>query len=305
MSAQQTIEELNDRFGIDGQISFIKGSNDFIIADISNQFASAQITLYGAHVLHYQRRNDQPILWLSESVVYQVGKAIRGGVPICWPWFGPHPTDSSKPAHGLARIMDWSVDATEAMDDGAVRIQLSLSHNPATLALWPHEFKFVASITVGDKLSVALTTHNLSQQTIECSGAMHTYFNISDSTISSIHGLDQVQYIDKLDNSNTKLQQGPIPITESMDRVYINTDSTCEIHDAGNKRKIVIEKSGSHSTVVWNPWKEAALTIKDFDDDGYLHMVCVESCNAGPDAVQIQPGATHTLETRITTIPAD
>lgn len=299
MPAQQTLDQLNDRFSIDGQLRFVKSHGDFIIAHINNPSATAQVALYGAHVLQYQPAHHQQVLWLSQSCVFQTGKAIRGGVPLCWPWFGPHGTDAKKPAHGFARISHWTVDASGTTDEGASFLQLSLSQTPATQALWPHEFKFVATITIGKQLTVSLTTHNLSQQEITCSGAMHTYFNIADISNTSILGLEDAEYIDKLDQSQHKHQQGPIQIDAPMDRVYINTRSACTINDAGYKRKIVIEKSGSESTVVWNPWQETAKSMQDFDDEGYRHMVCVESCNAGPDVVKIIPGATHTLETRI------
>ena len=303
MSAQHAVDELNARFGIEHQIHFFTGHGDFILVDLSNQYASAQVSLYGAQVLHFQPRDTQPVLWLSQSSVFQPGKAIRGGIPLCWPWFGPHAEDPKKPAHGFARISHWSIASSAANDDGTVQLKLSLSHTADTLAFWPHEFKTVVTVNLDQQLTVSLTAHNPSAESMVCSGALHTYFNIADVSKASVTGLENCEYIDKLDNSAHKTQQGALAINEGMDRVYIATESACEIHDRGYHRTIHIDKSGSHSTVVWNPWLEIARGMKDFDDEGYRHMVCVETCNAEPDIVNIPAGESHRLETRISVTP--
>ena len=289
------LQSLNETFAITDQIAFANGPGGLIVADVRNRHASAMVSLHGAHVLTFQPHGQQPALWRSARSIYQAGKAIRGGIPICWPWFGPHPTDASKPAHGFARTSLWRVLATAALANGATQILLRLHDSDATAALWPHTFDVRAVITVGPQLRVELIMRNPGASAYTCSGALHSYFSISDIGAIKIDGLDGGDYLDKVDGGQRKTQAGPITFGGEVDRVYLNTDATCTIDDPGVARRVTVAKTGSRTTVVWNPWLDKARRLADFGDEEYRGMVCIETANADGDSVTIAPGGEHRL----------
>jgi glucose-6-phosphate 1-epimerase len=256
--------------------------------------AQAELALQGAHVLRYARTGEPPLLWVSREAIFAPGKAIRGGVPICWPWFGPHPTDPARPQHGFVRTALWELRETGA-DEAATWARLGLRDSEASRALWPHAFDLELAVRVSDRLAIALTARNSGDAPISCGGALHSYFTVGDVTRIEIAGLDGTRYIDKLDGGAEKAQAGPVSIAGEVDRVYLDTQAACTIIDPALLRRITVEKGGSRTTVVWNPWAEKARALKDFADDEYSGMVCVETANAEGDAVEIAPGATHTL----------
>ncbi len=177
----QSIDALNERFGIPNQVRVESGPGDLPVVAIRNKHAEAQICLLGGHVLRFQPHGAQPVLWVSERSPFEVGKAIRGGIPICWPWFGPHPTDSDKPSHGFARTTLWDLDDTRALDDGATQVTLSYRNNAVTQALWPHAFELRCVVTVSTRLTVELITRNLGNTPLTYTGALHSYFTVGDS----------------------------------------------------------------------------------------------------------------------------
>lgn len=297
------LRDLADQFALKDHLSFEPGPGNLPIACIRNKHATASIALNGAQVLSYQPHNEAPVLWLSQTALFEPGKAIRGGIPLCWPWFAHHPHDRDKPAHGFARTASWSVDHLEVTADESTRLFLTLGDSPQTLSLWPHAFSFTAIITVGRLLDVQLVTQNRSQTNMICSGALHSYFHLADAARTQITGLENARYIDKLSDMSISTQDQPLRVNQAMDRIYFDTVSDCIIHDDNQQRQIRISKQGSHSTVVWNPGKEAAAGMNDFDDNGYENMVCVETANAAPDSVSIKPGDSHTLQTTIGTQP--
>jgi D-hexose-6-phosphate mutarotase len=289
------LESLNDSFAITDHIAFAAGPGRMPVAQIRNAYAAATVSLYGAQVLAFQPHGHEPVLWASAHSLYQPGKAIRGGIPVCWPWFGPHPSDPGKPAHGFARTSLWSVLSAAALADGATQIRLRLADGDASLALWPHAFELRLVVTVGAELKTELITRNPGPTPYTYSGALHSYFHVSDVAAISIHGLDGCAYIDKVDGEQRKTQRGPIIIEAETDRVYLNTTATCAIEDPGLDRRITVAKAGSHTTVVWNPWAEKARRLADFGDEEYHGMVCVETANAGGDSVTVAPGGEQRL----------
>ena len=290
-----TLTELNQRFAIGNHVQFKEIAEGMLIAEVANQHALANIALQGAHIATFQPRGEEPVIWLSPHAKFAPGKSIRGGVPVCWPWFGPHEKEAGFPGHGFARTVPWTVDGTETMPDGSSRLTLTLQQSDATRAQWPHPSSAQLIITVGHALRIDLVTRNLGNAPFVLGEALHTYFAVSDIRNAPIRGLEGCTYWDKAGGGQTLTQDGAIVIGSEVDRVYLDTEADCTIDDAGLRRRIRIRKEGSRSTVVWNPWAEKAEKMGDFGPDGHLGMVCVESGNALGNVVTVAPGETHTM----------
>lgn len=292
------VAALNDQFAIKGQLEFQDGPGGLTIAEVRNRYATAKITLQGAQVINWAPLNEHPVIWLSKAAKFAPGKSVRGGVPVCWPWFGPHATEASYPGHGFARTVAWDVIASEALEDGRTRLVFRLQENDITRAQWPHNTPLDCRITVGDALELELVTKNAEDATITITEALHTYFEVGDISKVKLYGLEDTEYLDKVDGGQRKIQHGPVTIEGEVDRVYLGTRAECVIDDPVLQRKIHISKRGSDSTVVWNPWIEKANKMGDLGEDGYRHMLCVESGNAAENVVTIAPGETRHMWVR-------
>jgi D-hexose-6-phosphate mutarotase len=290
-----TLADLNQRFGIHNNLMFSEIAGGLIAAEIKNAHASASIALQGAHLMTFQRHEEEPVIWLSKYAKFAAGKSIRGGVPVCWPWFGPHASDAKLPGHGYARTVMWDVLETRALADGSTFISFGLIETDATRAQWPHPSSVKIEMSIGKSLGIELVTHNSSKQPFVLGEALHTYFHISDVVQMTIRGLEGCEYLDKVGEAARRKQKDGIVIESEVDRVYVNTAADCVIEDRGHKRAIRIAKKGSMSTVVWNPWTEKADKMGDFGHEGYRSMVCVESGNAFENTVTVKPGETHRL----------
>ena len=289
-------KNLNKNYGITDQLVFTTDQSDFIYANIQTAQASATISLYGGQVLSYKPANaSDDLLFLSEQAYYKKGKAIKGGIPICWPWFGADPEDKGRPAHGFARNSEWAVLETAVEKNGSIRLSLELKLNDTTRKLWEGDISARLDVVVGDNLALTLTTFNNSKDEMQLTQALHTYFNVGDSTQVSVTGLEGKTYLDKADGGGERIQQGPVTISGEVDRIYTDINNDLVIHDPVLDRKIRIQSSGSASAVVWNPWKEIAAEMGDLGDTDYLRMLCVETTNAGPDIVTIAPGDPYKL----------
>ena len=264
---------------------------------IANSSATAIVTLLGAHVVSYRPTGEQEVLFMSEGSAFREGVAIRGGIPVCWPWFSKNPDNESLPMHGFARLFTWNLDSVEEPTPKQTILRLSLRDSVATRAIWNHGFLAELVITVGDELRLELTSHNLDAQELTISQAFHTYFSVADIHQVSIDGFDGKSCLNKVGEDFT--QQGPIRITSEFDAVFQNVDGTSVIHDPAGQRSIVIEKSGSNSGVVWNPWIAKSQRMADFPDDGWKTMVCVETTNAREDSRRLLPNATTEMSVRI------
>ncbi|GAC1437027.1 MAG: D-hexose-6-phosphate mutarotase [Chloroflexota bacterium] len=299
----EVIEDLTTRFAIPGHLSFEAGPGDLPVAAVQTPHAHARIALQGATVIGYQRRDHDPLLWVSRHSAYADDRAIRGGIPICWPWFGPHPTNTALPSHGFARTRPWTLLGTAVAGDGSTEVRLGLRDQEATRALWPHAFALELVVVVGASLRVSLTARNTGSAAFTCGGALHTYFLVGDVTALTIDGLDGCAYVDQVDGHRAGVQHGPLTISGETDRVYQGTTAPCTFDDPVLRRRVTVAKSGSHSTVVWNPWHDKAARLPDMGDDEYPHMVCVEVANALDDVVTVAPGGEHRLEAVITSDP--
>ncbi|CAA7612624.1 Aldose 1-epimerase [Magnetospirillum sp. LM-5] len=294
-----TIADLTRRFAIDGSLSFRAGPGDLIMIDVTADGGRATISLYAGQVLSFVPDGKTDLLFLSEQAYYAKGKAIKGGMPVCWPWFGPDPDGLGRPGHGFARTRPWDVMETRKLADGRVMVVLGLACDAETRAIWPHSFVLAQEIVVGDGLEVALVTRNSGQTTFTLSQALHTYFRVGDIERTRIRGLDGCAYIDKMEGGAVKSQSGPVVISSETDRIYTGVPAALSIEDDGQDRRILVESKGSASAVVWNPWQDTAKAMADLADEDYRHMICVETTNAGPDLVAVPPGAVHRLEARI------
>ncbi|NND99715.1 MAG: D-hexose-6-phosphate mutarotase [Pirellulaceae bacterium] len=292
-SDQMNADVLNEEHGIENQLRFVAGNGGLTKAVIENRHATADIYLFGAHVTRFRPINGDDVIWLSPTAVFDGVKAIRGGIPICWPWFGPHPTDDSMPAHGLARTSHWHVLSTNATADGATTLSLGLESNAHTQILFPFQFQLRLDVTISKKLSIELSITNTDSQPFDSGAALHTYYQISDVKDVQCSGLENVDYIDKVDGMKIKSDQGPVRITAEEDRVYVNTADTVMIKTAA--RTLRVAKEGSRSTILWNPWIDKARSISDMPNDGYQTMICIETANAASDVRQIAAGDTHRI----------
>lgn len=290
----------HSRWEIPEIATFSEGPGGLTQLLITSPLASARIFLHGAHVAEFQPTGEAPVLFMSAESLFASGKAIRGGVPVIFPWFGAHSSRPELPAHGFARTSTWEVEALSARPDGAVLVTLRLDPNAATRALWPHEFILRHEIIVGTALEMTLVVENTSTAPLVFEEALHTYFAISDAREIAVRGLHGAEYIDKTDNQTCKREETDfLRFTSETDRVFLQTEAVCTLEDTQTGRRIVVEKSGSASTVVWNPWIAKAATMRDFGDDEWLHMCCVETANVATDAITLAPGATHRMAARL------
>lgn len=287
---------LNRRFPLGSQLAFQAGPGGLAVAVVDNAHATACVSLQGGQVLAWQPKDQaEPVIWLSPRARFAPGTAIRGGIPVCWPWFGPHPENASYPAHGIARISPWQVASAQSLASGETEIVLSLAASEQMLALWPHPVRASLRITVGAALQVALTTSNEGERACVISEALHSYFRIGDIAAIRVLGLEDGHYVDKVDKGARRRQAGPVSFEGELDRVYVDTQATCLIEDARLERLIRIDKSGSASTVLWSPGAGKAGELADVGADAWRDMVCVESANALENALSLAAGGSHTL----------
>jgi D-hexose-6-phosphate mutarotase len=281
-------------FAIDQRVAFEASPLGGTIARLAHGTAEALVALHGAQVLNWVI-GGSGLLWLSPVARIRAGKGLRGGIPICWPWFGDHADDPSKPAHGFVRQRDWRVVGTRATPE-AVSITLVTAATNADHTLWPHRAELSLTVTLGAMLALQLETRNAGSAPFSLTQALHAYFRVSDITSASVTGLEGRSYLDKLEGFARKTQTGPITIAEEVDRVYNGDTSRITLNDSGSGRRIDIESTGSQSTVVWNPWTAKTARLGDMGSpDAFRQMLCIETANAGDNVITLAPGATHTL----------
>lgn len=250
--------------------------------ELSNAQSAATIFHHGAHLTNWTPAGAAPVLWVSKRSQWRADKAIRGGVPLCFPWFGPHPSDKDAPAHGWARVSQWKLE----IQTGEMACFTSLHED------WALRY----TVRAARELELELEMENRANHTRRCEAALHTYFAVEDVRQTIIRGLQGAPFVDKTRGGARKVQpETDLEIIGETDRVYFS-EASVEIHDRAAARTIVIEKSGAGATVVWNPWIAKAAAMPDFGDDEWTQMLCVETANALDCALEIAPGAAHTLK---------
>ncbi|MEI6083012.1 MAG: D-hexose-6-phosphate mutarotase [Verrucomicrobiota bacterium] len=265
-------------------VEFETGAGGFTRAVVTNRHAEAIIYLHGAQVATFQPRGQRPVLFMSAKSSYEPGKPIRGGVPVIFPWFGPHPTG---PAHGLVRLVDWELESVteDRLVFGTTAAGCRLSYR----------------VTIGTTLTMELEVLNTGTTPVQFDEALHTYFAVSDCRHCTVTGLENAAYDSKIGETDGS---EPIQFTRETDRFYLNTRSTCVLHDPGWQRRIIVEKTGSDCTVVWNPWIAKAQAMPDFGDEEWPGMVCIEAVNARAHAVSLAPGKSHVIRQTISVAAA-
>ncbi|MBB1465165.1 D-hexose-6-phosphate mutarotase [Vibrio sp. SG41-7] len=258
--------------------------------------ANAAISLFGGHVVSFQPQGQQDLIWMSQQAKFDGKTALRGGIPVCWPWFGR----IAAPAHGFARSSEWQLVEHRESEAGVI-VSLGLKPNKETLAVWPHQFDARLNVEIGDQLKVTLDVKNTDSQPWTFSGALHTYLNVDDIHNTTTTGMG-AEYIDSLQGG--KLCQGgsELVLTDTIDRVYTQPEAQIFVADKNLDRTLTVENHGHNSAVLWNPWAEGATAMGDMQDDGYLTMMCVESTLHAPSleaGKTLQPGENHQLITVI------
>lgn len=291
------IEELNSLYSHAGYVTFKEGPGGLPIALITTPHATAAVTPYGAQLLSYTFAADpRDLLFLSEKAVFKEGSPVRGGVPICWPWFGPDPKGLGRSDHGLARTRMWNVVSSDLHEGQECSITFELTDSPETYTLWSHRFRLSLKITVGQKLAMELTTHNIGDTPMELTQALHTYFAVGNIAQTTITGLEGFAYSDKTDGGAEKIEETAIRIDAETDRVYSTDGGDIDIKDESFNRNIRITCEGSKTAVVWNPWIRVCEQKADLSREDYRKTLCIETANAGDEIIIITPRQSHTLK---------
>lgn len=293
------LNELKNRFGDRAGVHFEANADGIVIVDVDNAAAHARIALQGAHLMTWApRTQQQPVIWLSSAAKVARGKSIRGGVPVCWPWFGPHASEPGFPAHGFARTVAWELVDVQVPTPPSTRLIFTLPTTSIPRAQWPHASALELRLDIGTALVCELVTRNLGDAPMVIGDALHTYFAVGDVRKTEVRGLDGLTYIDKVGAPANRQQTGGVTVAGEVDRIYLGSSAECTIEDPTWQRRIRIAKRGSNTTVVWNPWQEKATKMGDLGAEGYLGMLCVESANAADDVATIPPRGEHRLWVR-------
>jgi len=269
--------------------------DDVKVVRILHEKAEAAISLHGGHVLSFTPKGQDDLIWMSKDAIFNPDKAIRGGVPVCWPWFGR----IANPAHGFARNSTWTLVEHRENENG-VMVVLGLETSEETKAIWPCEFEARLTVEIGDQLTITLNAKNTDNKAWNCSGALHTYLNVADINTTTITGMGS-SYIDGLLEGKVCSGGDTLSIDAAVDRVYTQPQETITVSDT--QRSLSVTNAGHNAAVIWNPWIEGAESMDDMNNDGYQTMVCVESTYHATSldvAKVIQPNESFTLSTTIT-----
>ena len=298
--SQSTLSKDLKRMEIPGKVSIEPGNGDLPMVSIVTDRSEAELYLQGAHVSGFQRLKEPPILFMSQFSRFEVGKPIRGGIPLIFPWFGARDGEA---AHGFVRTSDWRLNEVSALPAGGVTLRLGLLETAAA-AMWP-PFLMDYVVTITDVLKLELITTNTSKDhDFSFEDCLHTYLQVGDVRQVEIQGLQGVTYIDKMEHFAAKVEAAAkLRIVAETDRVYQDTRSTIDVIDPVLKRILRVEKSGSDSTVVWNPWIAKAQQLPDFGNEEYPQMLCIESGNIGKNKITLRPGETHVLTVVLSSHP--
>ena len=292
-----TVEQLNQKIAIPDQVKIIEGKGGFPVVEVSNEKATAKISVYSGHVISFKPAGEaEDLLFLSDKAYYKEGKAMKGGIPICWPWFGPDPEGKGRASHGFVRNRMWELLGVEAIASGETKVRLGISSSEETLEIWPNQFELVIEILVGTTLTVTLITRNTGDNPFSITQALHTYFATGDISKVRVLGFENARFVDKADGGAQKTQTGDITITEETDRIYTDVKPEVVIDDGAMSRKIRMTSTGSSTAIVWNPWKEISVKMADLEDNAYQQFICVETANAEDEVIEVAAGADYKMQ---------
>ncbi|MCA9133789.1 MAG: D-hexose-6-phosphate mutarotase [Planctomycetales bacterium] len=272
---------LSAKFGIDDRLVFKAHASGLMHGVIHTPLCQGSFFLLGGHVASFQPVGEEPLLFLSKHSNFQLGTPIRGGIPICFPWFGPHPSEPTAAAHGWARTALWEMLSTTAEDDGTITVKLGLEND---------EWQLQSTLRFGRTLELSIAVVNAASMPRECELALHTYFDLADVHTARVVGLEAQPHLDKLSGKTLPPSGQAIRFTQETDRIYSGSVQEIYVVDGQRDRTVVIRPSNSRSTVVWNPWIEKSQRMPDFGDDEYRHMCCVETANVADQRLSIPAG---------------
>jgi len=283
-----------------GRVMFLDGQGELPMIGISTMWSSAEVYLQGAHLTTFRKHGEPPLTFMSQCSCFNDGQPIRGGVPVIFPWFGMREGMGN---HGFARVKNWELKEFAPAPDGSVSVRFRLPDCPEASAFPPFTADYVITVSQVLKLQLIIT-NKAAEDPMTFESCFHTYFEVGDVTAISIVGLKGVSYLDKVANFAPRQETSDaIRIASEVDRIYLDTTGPVEIHDPRLARKILIEKQGSNSTVVWNPWIARSQQMPDFGNDEYQRMVCIETGNVSSNQITLPPGRSSTLTATLSTLP--
>ena len=294
-----SVAELSQRFAIPGAAEIEAGQGGLPKVVITTAAATGEIYLHGSQVTSWRPAGAEEVIFLSTQSKFAAGSAIRGGIPVCFPWFRNKLDDPKAPSHGFVRTKAWTLDSIDKAKH-SVTVTFSTASDESTRAWWPHDFRLLHRVTVGGELVEELVMSNTGAAPLRFEEALHTYYRVGDAAAVRISGLGGVRYLDNTDDNREKMQEGEIMFRAQTDRAYMNTTHAVEMDDPVLRRRIRMAKEHSNSTVVWNPWIEGAKSLSDLGDDEWRNMACVEASNMRACGVDLAAGAHHTMKTTVT-----
>jgi len=294
MDANANPEDLDRRFGILGIAKVCEGNGGLTVVKITAPLAEGEIYLHGAQVTSWKPAADNEVLFLSSTSRWKEGQAIRGGIPVCFPWFRGNADDPHAPAHGFVRTKSWQLESI-VEDEGGVTISMFTESDDQTRRWWPGEFRLVHRVTFGLELALELACTNTGTVPMRFEEALHNYNRVADVADVRLQGLDNVPFLDNTDSNREKTQPGDIAILSPTDNAYLNTQNAVDLVDPKLRRRLRLKKSNSLTTVVWNPWREGAARLSDLGDGEWTQFLCVEASNIMGNAVNLEPGQEHKM----------
>ena len=298
MDVARDIADLNRRFGIPGLASVVEGNSGLPKVSITSPVTAGEMYLHGAQITSWKPAGAEDVLFLSARSLWKDGHAIRGGIPICFPWFRAKADDPQAPAHGFVRTKAWNLESV-TQREGAISVSMFTESDASTKQWWPADFHLVHRATFGPQLRLELELTNTGTTAALFQEALHAYHRVGDIRTARLHGLDKVHYLDNTDTNREKVQDGDVVITSETDRAYLTAKSEVDLIDPTLRRQIQIAKENSRTTVVWNPWAEGARALSDLGDGEWTQMFCVEASNVLGCAVELAPGQKHRMAVTI------
>jgi glucose-6-phosphate 1-epimerase len=296
------IDELNARLGLKGVAEIVAGEGNLPKVRIHTPTAEADIYLHGAQVTSWRPAGAEEVIFLSKHSRFEEGKAIRGGVPICFPWFRAKADNPQAPAHGFVRTRAWQLESI-TQEQGSIIVSMFTESDDSTRRWWPHDFRLVHRVSIGTKLKLELIATNSGSTPLRFEEALHTYHRVGDAEKIRVVGLDGVTFLDNTDANRESIQQGEIVMDKPIDNAYLNTQNTLELVDPVLHRRVQIAKTNSLTTIVWNPWESGANALADLGDDEWRQFACVEASNILNHAVLLAPREQHVMAATIAVIP--
>jgi glucose-6-phosphate 1-epimerase len=299
MNAVLDLTELDHRFGISDVARVSEGHGGLARVEINTPLAHGEIYLHGAHVTSWRPAGSEEVLFLGTKSRWEEGQAIRGGIPICFPWFRGKADDPHAPAHGFVRTRSWQLYSIVENKAG-IAVTMFIESDEQTLRWWPGEFRFVHRVTFGSELKLELTCINTGRTQFHFEEALHTYSRVADVKDVCLQGLDGIRFLDNTDANKEKVQVGNLTVASQTDDAFMNTENTVDLLDPKMDRRIRLQKAKSTTTVVWNPWQEGARRLQDLGEGEWMQFLCVEASNIMGAAVTLAPGQEHTMTAVLT-----